>query len=161
MSNNYTVVDNFLLEEEFKKIKDSMMGDQFPWFYTKGVGSKKDGIYFTHSFYQNYSISSTFSSLVEGLVNKLNPAGIIRIKGNCYPKTEKLIEHDSHIDYEFSHKGFIFYVNTNNGYTKMKDGEKIASIANRGLFFDASLEHNSSTCTDADARININFNYVR
>jgi hypothetical protein len=161
MNNSFEVIDNFLPNEDFEKLKNFMTGDKFPWFYTKGVGSKKDGIYFTHSFYQNYSISSTFSYLVEGLVNKLNPAGIIRIKGNCYPKTEKLIEHDSHIDYEFPHQGFIFYVNTNNGYTKMKDGKKIESIANRGLFFNSSLKHCSSTCTDEDARININFNYVK
>ena len=37
--------------------------------------------------------------------------------------------------------------------------EKIESIENRALLFDPSIEHRSTTCTDAKGRININFNY--
>lgn len=160
MSNTYKVIDNFLSNDEFSKLNKIMTNDQFPWFYTKGVGSKKDGIYFTHSFYKDFAISSGFSNLIENLVNKIKANGIIRIKANLYTKTEKTVEHDYHIDYDFSHKGFIFCVNTNNGYTKMNDGKKIKSVANRALFFNPSLKHCSTTCTDEDARININFNYI-
>jgi len=156
----YKVIDNFLPDQQFKKIHDCLMGDFFPWFYTKGVGSDKDGRYFTHSFYRDYKTTSGLSQHVEALVNKIKPLGIIRIKGNLYPSTEKQQEHHSHIDYSFDHKGLIFSVNTNNGFTRMEDGTKIESVANRGLFFDPSLKHNSATCTDADVRVNINFNYV-
>ena len=91
--------------------------------------------------------------------NKLNLKSIIRAKGNFYSKTEKIEEHGTHSDYEFTHKGFILYINTNNGFTRLKNGEKINSIENRGLFFNPGLEHNSSSCTDQHGRININFNY--
>jgi len=50
---------------------------------------------------------------------------MIRVKANLYPKDEKFIEHDWHIDYNFNHNGAIFYVNTNNGYTILEDGTKI------------------------------------
>ena len=76
-----------------------------------------------------------------------------------YLKTNKIHEHGKHVDCEFNHNGFLFYLNTNNGFTRLKNGTKIDSIENRGLYFDAGEEHNSSTCTNMDRRLNINFNY--
>ena len=81
------------------------------------------------------------------------------IKANLYPSLNKIIEHGSHVDQNFKHNGFIYYLNTNNGYTKLSDGTKIESIENRGLFFDSSLPHQSTNCTDQNIRINLNFNY--
>ena len=84
---------------------------------------------------------------------------IMRAKANLYPNCGELVEHDMHTDYNFEHQAAIFYVNTNNGYTKLKDGTKIESIANRVLIFKGNDLHCSTTCTDQQARININFNY--
>jgi hypothetical protein len=64
-----------------------------------------------------------------------------------------------HVDQNFKHKGIILYVNNNDGYTKLIDGTKIESIENRALFFDSSKKHCSTTCTNAESRINININY--
>jgi hypothetical protein len=157
----YEIIDNFLPTEDFIKIKNLMLDGYFPWYYKNGVteGKSNDGFYFTHTFYNDYAINSEKFILLSPIILKLNPKSIIRIKGNFYPKTEKIIEHKKHIDCFFEHKGFIFYINSNNGFTKLYDGTIIESIENRGLFFDAHLEHNSSTCTDQDGRININFNY--
>jgi hypothetical protein len=84
---------------------------------------------------------------------------LIRVKGNLYPSTSKLVEHDFHIDFPFKHKGALFSVNTCDGYTKLDDGTKIESIENRLLLFDASKNHASTTCTNTHVRVNINFNY--
>ena len=35
----------------------------------------------------------------------------------------------------------IYYINTNNGYTKLEDGTKVMSVANRLLLFDGSTSH--------------------
>jgi len=156
----HKVIDNFLPKDEFTKVKDIMTSDAFPWFYTEGVGSKNDGAYFTHSLYRDFQKNSTFSNIIDSLMDRIEVYGIIRIKANLYLKTEQTIEHDYHVDYDFKHKGVLFYINTNNGYTKLSTGEKIKSIANRVLFFDPSLEHCSGTCTDENARINININYI-
>jgi hypothetical protein len=51
----------------------------------------------------------------------------------------------------------ILYINTNNGYTKFKNGKKIKSKKNQYVEFDSKLEHTGSTCTDEDRRIVINF----
>ena len=71
-------------------------------------------------------------------------------------------ENEEHRVYAFHNImcNFILYINDNDGYTRLEDGTKIKSVANRGLYFDASRKHNSTTCTDAAARFNINFNYI-
>ena len=60
---------------------------------------------------------------------------------------------------DYDHKAMIYYLNTNNGYTILKDGVKIKSIQNRALFFNPQEEHQSTTCTDLKCRMNININY--
>lgn len=164
MKSKYKIIDNFLPKEEFKEIKNLLFSDRFNWFYSHtGVSSTsaKDSFYFAHLFYEftteiNYSRHYNY---VIPIIKRLDLNCIKRIKANLYTKTDVIFEHDSHFDFKFKHKGFLYYVNTNNGFTKLSDGTKIQSIENRGLFFDSYLPHNSSTCTDDNVRININFNY--
>ena len=51
-------------------------------------------------------------------------------------------------------------MNTCNGYTKLKKGGKVKSVANRMLIFDSDLEHAGFTCTDEQNRVVVNFNYT-
>ena len=157
----YKIIDNFLPTKEFIKIKNLMLSSDFPWYYNNSVSYEnvQDSFYFTHKFFDNHCINSPQFNLLYPIFKKLNLKSIIRVKGNFYPKTLEIEEHGKHVDYKFNHNGFILYINTNNGFTRLKDGSKIESYENRGLLFDASIEHNSSTCTDQNARININFNY--
>jgi len=158
---NYKIVDNFLPKQEFLNIKNKMLGSNFSWYLNRYVAqfTSKDGFYFTHTFYKNNHSNSNEFNLLLPILNKLNIRSLIRAKANLYSKTDKIFEHDKHIDMGFSHRGFIFYINTNNGFTRLENGKKIESIENRGLFFDSSKLHNSSTCTDESMRVNINFNY--
>ena len=162
----YKIVDNFLPKNEFKIIQDLFYSQNFPWYYNKGVAYtdiSPDGIYFTHLFYffqkDDLNVSSHYNCILP-IISRLDVKSILRIKGNLYSKTNTIFEHGAHIDYDFNHKGFLYYVNTNNGFTKLSNGIKVESVENRGLFFDPSLIHNSSTCSDSDSRININFNYL-
>ena len=157
---SYQIIDNFLDIKDFLKIKEVMLSSNFEWFYNDFVSKKKleDGFYFFHNFYNNNVFSSKIN-LIQPILSKIKPKSIIRIKGNFYPKTEKIIEHGSHIDYNIEHKAFLFYLNNNDGFTRLHDGTIVKSVENRGLFFNAHVEHNSSTCTNQNGRININFNY--
>ena len=163
MKVRYNIVDNFLDKDSFIKLKDLMCSQVFPWYFApNGVSKtgKKDGVYHTHTFYDFDSFNSPEAKpFILPLLNKVAPKSLIRMKANLYPKTYSILEHGPHTDFDFKHKGFIFYINTNNGFTKLNDGTKIESIENRGLFFDSSKKHNSSTCTDSDFRMNININY--
>jgi hypothetical protein len=158
----HRVVDNFLPEEDFNKIKEVLMDNQFPWFLGKGVGviGETSDIYLTHTFYDDGAPNSDFISLLNPILMRLSPKEIIRIRANLYTKKDHLIEHAKHVDREFSHKAFIFYLNTNNGFTRMPDGRIVDSVANRGVFFDGGQPHNSTNCTDELIRINLSFNYL-
>ena len=96
---------------------------------------------------------------VEPILNKIDHRVLIRCKANMYPSTPVITHHDPHVDLEYEHKGAIFYFNTINGVTVLEDGTEIESIENRLLLFDSSKKHNSTSCTDAKVRVNINFNY--
>ena len=69
-------------------------------------------------------------------------------------------EHPQHIDYGFQHTAAVFSLNTCDGFTRLADGTKIDSVANRIVFFDGSSQHNSTTCTNQKGRFNINFNFL-
>ena len=173
----YKVIDNFLDEEYFDSLvtlftdKDNRGNQIMPWFlnscitfdktHKKYTAEETKLFYMTHLFYEeNKPYSDHYNSLIP-LLAKLEARCLIRVKGNFYPNTETLQEHGMHTDYPFPHSSAILSLNTCDGYTKLKDGTKINSIANRILLFDASEEHCSTTATNVFARINININYIQ
>ena len=159
----YDIIDNFLDKEQFKKIKNKLLHYNFGWFLSHDVAGTDNGnkehYNFTHNFYEHYKINSEVFSDLLFIINKLGVKSLLRIKANLYPKTAKIIEHDFHSDYKFSHKSALYMINTNNGFTILKDGEKIETKENRMLLFDASKQHKSTTCTDDIYKCNIIFNY--
>ena len=167
----YKVIDNFLDEEYFDSLvtlftdKDKRGNDVMPWFFQSSISYDKvveDKIfYMTHLIYNmNVPKSNHYNSLIP-LLKKLEVECLLRVKANLYPNTHTLHEHPMHVDYDFSHSAAILSLNTCDGYTKLVDGTKIDSIANRVLLFDASKLHRSTTTTNVPARINININYIQ
>ncbi len=160
----YEVINNFLIKKELQNLINVVMSNNFSWFFQEKINinhSKKDNfLYFTHLLFENNNINSDYYSYFNVIIKKLNAKSLIRVKVNCYPNTHKLIENKSHCDYNYPHKGCVFYFNTCDGYTKLNDGTKVESVANRALFFDPSIPHQSTNCTNAKARFNININYL-
>ena len=156
------VVDNFLDNNSFKQLKEIVMGKTFPWYFESVINSKHSKIdntlYFVHIAYHHSATSSFYETLKDMFWDKLKIKSLIRIKVNCYPKTDKLHINEKHIDYNFKHKAAVFSLNTNDGGTILS-GNKIDSIENRVVLFDGNKPHSSSTCTNQKARFNINFNY--
>ena len=167
----YEVIDNFLDEEYFDSLetlftdKDKMGNFIMPWFFFSSIASRGvvEGKLFSmfHVFYEENAPNSLHYEKLTPLLKKLGMGSLIRIKANLYPNTEILHEHPMHADFKFPHSGTIFSLNTCDGYTKLKDGTKIDSVANRMLLFDSSEEHCSTTTTNVAARINININYIQ
>lgn len=161
---NYQIIDNALPEESFLKIKKSILNSQFSWNLTPWVSNLEENLkttssyYFTHMFYSGLYIDPSCHIFID-LLNKLECKSLIRIKANLYPSTDNIEYQSEHVDYPFEHKGAIYYLNTNDGFTILEDGTKIESIENRLLLFDPSKPHNSTTCTNDKCRVNINFNY--
>ena len=161
---DYEVIDNFLSKNIFKEIHDFCI-HEMPWYYKCGTAYRNglDKFHFHHSFYEDNQIRSNFyNKIINPILNhfKFTYYGLLRAKGNLYTQTEKVFEHDNHIDYPIPHKGFLLYINTNNGFTILEDGTKIESVENRALFFNSGKKHRSTTCSDKHIRVNININYV-
>tara|TARA_R100000329_G_scaffold39027_1_gene36774 strand:+ start:653 stop:1129 length:477 start_codon:yes stop_codon:yes gene_type:complete len=155
------VIDNFLPKEEFEKLRDTIITWDFPFYFNHKVASedsKSDDFYFIHNIYIDNCARSNFFVSMQPLLNKLQIQFLNRIKVNCYPRTESLITHDSHTDMDIPHKGAIYSLNTCNGGTYIGD-TFVPSVGNRILLFDPSKPHQSTNCTDKQARFNINMNY--
>ena len=169
----YKVIDNFLDEEYFDSLvtlitdKEKTGNRIMPWFFHSRIAdinkeSDSNLFYMAHMFYDgNAPMSQYYEKLIPLLLKLEVRRCLMRIKANLYPNTEILHEHPMHTDYEFSHSAAILSLNTCDGYTKLKDGTKIDSVANRILFLDPSEEHCSTTTTNVPARINININYIQ
>lgn len=167
---NYKIIDNFISNKDLLSIQSLFLDPQItspiPWYYNAGTSRDIDysdaveDYYFCHVFYiGNEPVSKNLLASLLPIIDKLNSKSLIRVKSNLYPSTSKRYHHPNHFDLSFPHKGAIFYVNTNDGFTVLEDGTEIKSIENRVLLFDPSTKHHSTTCTDKKVRITINFNY--
>jgi len=147
-----------------------MTSSDFAWYLNNILNAKEYEVIknyntqLTHSFYLNDTINSPAFSLLNPILKKIKHFSLLRIKANLILKTDKIYEHGMHTD--FKNKGTkittgIFYVNTNNGYTKFKNGTVINSEQNKYVEFDSNLEHTGTSCTDSTYRIVINFNYIK
>ena len=160
------VIDNYLDDETFKQMENIMVQTKFDWHYTEDItthlGSDNPYFYFCHQFYlqKNFETSQFFDICIP-LLRKLEPTAILRIKGNMYINQGiGVVEHSEHKDYEFSHFGGLFSINTCDGYTRIGD-EKIPSVANRMILFDTSVPHTSTSTSDSKYRMNINMNMIK
>ena len=76
----YKIIDNALPQQEFKKIKDLLLGFYFPWFYNPSVSQKtaKDGFYFNHVFFgvEPHKINSDHFDVLQPILNLLKPINI-------------------------------------------------------------------------------------
>ena len=163
----YEIIDNFLHKDDWINLKNNMLENwNFPWNLKQELNDnqkKEDlSIYFTHTFYYDFEENtkpvSYYFKYVEPVLSKIKYEKIIRIVGNLYSNTKEIVEHANHLDFDFPHTAFIYYINDNNGFTILDDKIKIESKSNRLLKFDGLIQHKSTTCSDKKFRVNINFN---
>ena len=162
------IEDNFLKQEEFDKIQ-KLMGEPspFPWFYADRIVFEDDvdKFQFIHAFYDNHMPMSPFTNELDSIINIIQPFSIVKIRAKLLTRTPEIVESTFHVDIPLSEENLkqwttsIFYINTNNGYTKFEDGTIVESVANRMLSFPANMKHCGTSCTNERRRIVINFNY--
>lgn len=168
------VYDNFLDTKTFVEIQQRCLSDIL-WSYDNTVANQYDNDIgceekydwqMVHMFYNHpFNISESFH-IINPIVQKINPVVIYRAKLNLNPSTDKIVEHGYHQDYQPEKDGEIFtsavfYLNTNNGYTKFKDGTKIQSKENRLVTFPSIMYHTGSSCTDSKNRQVLNLVYYK
>ena len=160
------IIDNFLDEDEFNILQQYLTNDSFSWNLLPSIANNKQGLdqyQFVHTFFDISKPSlQNYSNFLTPLFSKLQPKYILRVKANCRPRTSTAVLSDYHTDLNLNQQTAIFYLNTNNGYTKFQDEtlKDVPSIANRLLTFDGSLKHCGASCTDQNTRIVLNINYI-
>lgn len=155
------VIDNFLARPLFEKIRDELLDSQsVPWFHQKNISGVRDeeNLYFTHLIFAEHKRTSNKFHCIEPLLQFIQCRALVRVKMNMYPRTDKLVHHEDHVDYDYPHAAALFSLNTCDGATVI-DGREIQSIENRMILFDPTIKHHSTNCTNAQFRANININY--
>jgi len=159
------IEDNFLDDKDFQVIKNTLFFNNFfAWYFNHEIidNPQKDNLHFfqfTHFLYRDY-VRSQFFNICSPILKKLDVKVLIRIKANLSPFSTKLVESGFHRDYDYGCKIALFYVNTNNGYTKFKKNNKIIkSVENRMVMFKANELHTGTNTTDQKCRVVINFAY--
>ena len=148
------ILDNYLKEDDYKTLKLIMESDEFPWFYNseKVIGDK--GLFksqLVHIFYKDNYINSKFFNYLYPIIKKLNSLSLIHIKANLNPISHKLIKFGNHVDQDFKCKAALYYLNNNDGYTKIGN-RKVDSKGNRMVLFDADQKHYGTNSTNCNNR---------
>jgi len=155
---------DFLMKEIFNNIKNNIIHDNFfPWFLKEKLNENQENSaldsYFTHSFYLNNNINSDKFNLIKPLIDKLKAKALLRVVANFYYRTDKIVEHPMHCDYQFPHKGALLSLNTCDGFTILEDGTRVPSVENQLLHLATDKPHASTSTTNAKGRFNIIVNY--
>ena len=166
MMNEYK---NFLPNDIFKTLKDTMMGDTFPWYFNDTVVSQEDAekkthFQFTFTFIRDGEEKcwGKWLDIMKPVLKNIKHKKMNRVKANLLTRTDEIIEHQYHIDnVPFSNTTGILYLDNSNGHTIFENGKKVSSEENKYVEFNSTLRHTGSTCTDKMRRIVINFNYER
>mgnify|MGYP003650965234 CR=1 FL=1 len=160
----FKVIDNFLSDKEHLTLKYQMEEAIFPWYFeVQSIPNttNKRVFHFNHNFYRQENggyVNSDFFNIIKPLISKLKVNTLVRVKANLNTIEEKLIKSDAHCDQRFDCKVAIYYMGTNNGYTKIGD-KKVECVKNRIVLFNSKTIHYGTNCTDEQRRILININY--
>jgi len=176
------IIDNYLDEETFNGMKNTMLSSSFPWNYaqvksgknTHNTPQEEIEHYSNQQMYHEFhgfehAIHKTHSQtmkIIWPLLKKIQPAVLGRIKANLQFHTQTQYQSPFHTDMTLMPKDVpyytaVFYLNTNDGYTILEDtDEKIYSYENRFVVFDGHRAHAGSTCTDSKIRAVINLNFI-
>ena len=158
------VYDDFLSENDFKLVQDTLLSKEIPWRWSQNIASgndppEKDNFQFVHALCSNNIVASNYMEFLEPLTRRLTAKSYVRVKANLRPRTSEIVKSSWHVDTTELCKTAIFYVNSTNGCTVFKGGTEVKGIENRLLLFDSHIEHAGTSCTDELRRVVLNINY--
>ena len=152
------IKDNILDEKVIEDLEWCLLSNTGIAWFIKGSN-------FEHNFWSGIEYSNRYNDVCQAWIDMyIKPKALIKVKGKLYPKSKKIKEWKMNPDVHWKHENCmtsILHINTNNGYTKFKNGEVVKSVRNRLVTFPAHLKHTGSTCTDKQYRCIINVNYYK
>ena len=164
------VKDNFLDEIHLIQLDELINNPYFAWYLQKEqVLGADDGCWLRHLIYdENVSQSNIYDPVSKIFKDYLKYVSLCRITVNLLLRQKLPSISDFHTDFQnditiLDEKNIttaIFYLNTNNGSTEFKDGNKIDCVRNRLIAFPTPTPHRAIGQTDVTQRIVFNFNFV-
>ena len=165
------IFDDFLSQDAFDEMSEFFTGfEKMPraTYFVSEIDSPdvykgKHPLRFANTLYGSYRPTHDDVGMIAPLMNKISPRAVMRVKINfdlCTPYPDSS---GMHVDFTgVSLDGLktgLFYLNTNNGKTRLEDGTEIESVANRFVYFPASTMHEGISCTDQPFRCVLNINF--
>ncbi len=175
-----------LSEDLANQIEGTLLGAFFPWYYTPFTAygkqfetvSTQDSPQFTHGFYANKSINSTYykdivTPILDILPESYTVDNLIRAKANLinmnegYPEGHYNIPHSDIPDMDTI--SLIYYVNDSDGDTVFFEqnpedfsgyltiGKTFTPKKNQGILFNSKRLHASVPPRKTNARVILNF----
>lgn len=170
--NKVQVFDNVLSESDFKKVYDTVTSSGCNgWTMGKTVhdellpeGENQQLQFVKLMFSDIDMLASPELEELKPLFTFLDAYKLLRVKVNVLGMDTEIKETGYHLDinglgYE-NIKIAVFYLNTNNGYTKTKGGQIVESVRNRVAILDNTTYHTGTNATDTQYRIVINVVYM-
>ena len=178
------VIDDFLKPDDTLGIANHLNNVEFPWYFNpyinypedSGEESTKHEFQFVHNLYilnrgipdssnNNYDNRFAMNVLKTFKNSGMGITSFIRVKAKLTTQTKKHYHPQYHEDLDvfteagLPYKSAIYYVNTNNGYTKFENGDKVGCVRNRLIIFDGKERYTSVSCTDEKRKVVINLNF--
>ena len=164
------IYDNLLEIDHIKRISDTVLSQQFPWYYLPKTTSIVDDMpTLSHSFEssgENGITRSQFFTIPSTLLDLFSVSTgydineIIRIRANLVLPTHNSKMTAPHVDLDDKHHVILYYVNDVDGNTVLlnEDGsirKEVEPKAGRFVLFDGSIKH----CVRMPTSTRVVFNY--
>lgn len=160
------VYQDFLPPQHFADVRQLLMTNMLPWYYTDRVVSTEKHFMFGHTFMEDGQvINPRYFEPVRGMLlpmqQKVKFIGVSRIRAVLYTNQGREIQHPTHVDIPLDSgvsdkfRIAVFHVNACNGKTVVGDQE-IVSRENQLIIFE-NVPHYGTVQTDTDTRVVINF----
>jgi len=159
----HKVIKKFLDVGFFEKLKNIIMGPEFPW-RKRDESTGWDHTYFSYCFFNSYdSKSDLYQPFIIPILQKLKVNAPIQVRANML--INKLFKTSSwHVDYDYKCKTAILYLNDCDGGTELQINNKtifVKAEANKIVIFDTDIKHRALTSKNEPVRFIINFNYFK
>ena len=177
LDNKIKIFDNIISLEEQKQIINTLLNNNFPWFYIPDItnplkkNQKRHAL--SHGFIKEGELNSNYFNVVEPIIKKVinklkcKRAVLSEVRSFLqFPLNIKSKKLDTpHIDSKNNHIVFLYYVTNNEAHTivyldnKFKTYKKIKPKQGRLVVFPGSLWHTAEQ-PKKDIRCIINCNVI-
>jgi len=184
-----TIIDNFLPNEIFFRLKETIYSNQHPWFFLDTSTGYDNNLieYYTFGCYivkisnpevYNPIISSSkyVKILNEHVKQKFGFSTVLRSRLDMTTYRSKKVTFQPHVDLIQKHYTSIFYLtecdaptiiyNEKHFSDELIDAEQLSIMQevcpkeNRIIIFDGNYIHTGTSATDVSRRILVNSNYI-